>query len=84
MTMILFKVGDAHVRSLAKAVTWRLAASVDTLFISYLITGRITLAGTIAGAELLTKLVIYYLHERVWATVPWGSVQGISNPSNPP
>jgi hypothetical protein len=50
--MILFGVGDAHARSLAKAVTWRLAASVDTLFISYLITGRITQAGTIAGAEV--------------------------------
>jgi uncharacterized membrane protein len=78
--MFLYRVGDAHARSLAKAVTWRLTASVDTLFISYLVTGRLTLAGTIAGAEIITKLVIYYMHERVWAVIRWGVARQTATP----
>jgi uncharacterized membrane protein len=37
-----------------------------------LVTGKASLAGTIAGVEIVTKIIMYYLHERVWAAVPWG------------
>ena len=47
-------------------------ASLDTFVISFIITGRIGIAGSIAGIELVTKMALYYLHERVWAVVPWG------------
>jgi uncharacterized membrane protein len=70
--MNLFRGREAHGRSLAKAVSWRTAATIDTFIISFLVTGKASLAGTIAGAEILTKIIIYYLHERVWAAVPWG------------
>ena len=63
---------EAHSRSLAKAVTWRFAATVDTFIISLIVTGRVVIAGTIAATEIGTKILIYYFHERAWALVPWG------------
>ena len=61
-------------RSLAKATTWRITASADTFVISFLVTGEPMLAGTIAGVEVVTKMFIYYLHERIWNKVTWGKV----------
>jgi uncharacterized membrane protein len=64
--------GERHHRSLAKAVSWRLTGSLDTFMISFILTGHIKLAGSIAATELLTKIGLYYLHERAWAFVSWG------------
>ena len=61
-------------RSLAKAATWRVTASADTFVISYLITGKLTWASAIAGIEVLTKMFLYYLHERLWNKVTWGKM----------
>jgi uncharacterized membrane protein len=63
---------EGHGRSFAKAVSWRIAGSIDTFIISYFVTGKMSIAGTIAAVEVVTKIVIYYLHERVWAEIPWG------------
>jgi len=59
-------------RSAAKAITWRVLATFDTFIISWLITGRLEWATAIAGVEVLTKVFIYYLHERMWSRVKWG------------
>ncbi|WJR75080.1 DUF2061 domain-containing protein [Bradyrhizobium sp. NP1] len=45
---------------------------MDTFAISWLVTGKAHVAGSIAGLEFITKVAWYYLHERVWAVVPWG------------
>jgi uncharacterized membrane protein len=63
---------EAHSRSLAKAISWRATGTLDTFVISYIITGQLVLASSIAGTELLTKIVLYYFHERAWAVIPWG------------
>lgn len=63
---------EKHGRSLAKAISWRTTGTVDTFIISYFVTGKLTLAGTIAAVEIVTKIVLYYAHERVWAVIPWG------------
>ena len=70
--MNLFQGREGRGRSVAKAVSWRIAASIDTFIISFFVTGKISIAGTIAAVEVVTKIVIYYLHERVWAAIPWG------------
>jgi len=57
---------DAPRRSAAKAASWRSLATVDTFFISWLITGRAATAGGIAATEVLTKVLLFYLHERGW------------------
>ncbi len=63
---------DAPVRSLAKAVSWRVTGTVDTFLISWLITGEILLASGIALTEVITKIFLYWAHERMWNKVKWG------------
>jgi len=63
---------ETHARSVAKAISWRATGSLDTFILAALITGSSTLAGGVALAEVLTKTVLYYLHERFWALIPWG------------
>lgn len=63
---------EAHARSFIKAVSWRMVGTIDTFVISFFVTGRVSIAGSIASIEVVTKILIYYLHERVWALVPWG------------
>jgi uncharacterized membrane protein len=63
---------EAHSRSVAKAISWRITGSIDTFVLSWIITGSIHFAGSIATVEMLTKIVLYYLHERAWHFVPWG------------
>ena len=62
---------DSHPRSISKAVSWRLLGSVDTFVLSYIFTGSFKLAGSIAVTEMFTKMVLYYVHERVWSAIPW-------------
>jgi len=66
---------DKHYRSFAKAVSWRLTGSVDTMVISFLITGRIRWALTISGVELFTKVGLYFIHERIWERIPFGRIR---------
>lgn len=69
---------DSGTRSLAKAVSWRITGSIDTFVISWLITGQALLASGIAFTELLTKVVLYWFHERVWNRIEWGKKHDIS------
>ena len=59
-------------RSFAKAFSWRVLASTDTFLISWLITGKISWAGSITLLEILTKTILYYVHERGWNKIKWG------------
>jgi uncharacterized membrane protein len=63
---------EKHYRSLTKAVSWRLTGSLDTLIITFLVTGKLKWAFTISGVELFTKIFLYYVHERVWHKITWG------------
>jgi uncharacterized membrane protein len=74
-TVVLFRGAETHTRSVLKAVTWRTLGTLDTFAISWLLTGRVEIAGSIAGIEIVTKVAWYYLHERLWAAIPWGRRQ---------
>jgi len=63
---------DAHHRSFAKAVSWRITGSLDTFVLSFIITGSLKLAGSISLVELLTKILLFYFHERLWGMIRWG------------
>jgi len=63
---------DSNVRSLAKAVSWRITGTIDTFIISWIITGEILLASGIAFTEIMTKIVLFWTHERVWNRIKWG------------
>ena len=61
-------------RSLAKTLTWRVLATSDTFIISWFVTGTWTLAGAIAGIEVVTKMFLYYGHERLWNRIKAGKL----------
>jgi uncharacterized membrane protein len=60
---------DPHYWSLLKAVSWRATGTLDTIVVSFLLTGRIRLAFSIGCVEFFTKIGLYYLHERIWNRV---------------
>ncbi len=60
---------DKPVKSAIKAVTWRMVGTIDTMIISYLITGKVTVALSIGSIEVFTKMILYYFHERIWAHI---------------
>ncbi len=63
---------ERKTRSVVKTISWRLTGTADTILISYLLTNSLEIAASIGGIELVTKMLLYYLHERVWAKVKWG------------
>jgi uncharacterized membrane protein len=67
--------GRTWQRSFAKTLTWRLFATVDTFIISALVTGNLRWAGSIVGVEVVSKMTLYYLHERAWGRASWGVEQ---------
>jgi len=75
LAQLRFRPAETHARSILKAASWRTLGTIDTFAISWFMTGRVELAGSIAGLELATKIAWYYLHERVWAAIAWGRHQ---------
>jgi len=72
---------DSHLRSLAKAVSWRFFGSLDTFILSLIFSGKWQYAVSIATAEALTKIVLFYLHERAWRLVRWGRLEDPVRPA---
>jgi uncharacterized membrane protein len=65
LDLVLFK--DPSVkRHVAKTITWRLLGTIDTMIIGWFITGNPITGLKIGGVEVITKLLLYYLHERLW------------------
>ena len=60
---------DKPIKSLMKSVSWRIVGTIDTMIISYIITGKITVALSIGSVEILSKTILYYFHERLWAHI---------------
>ena len=58
---------SSHKMSIYKSLTWRVTASADTFVISWLISGKVEIASAIAGIEVFSKIILYYLHERAWS-----------------
>ncbi|MBI4811340.1 MAG: DUF2061 domain-containing protein [Ignavibacteriales bacterium] len=59
-------------RSLIKAISWRITGTIDTIIVSWFITGTFTIAITIGGIEIFTKILLYYCHERIWNKIKYG------------
>ena len=64
--------GEKIKRTLVKTISWRVLGTVATIVISYVITGTLALAFSIGFIELISKLVLYYFHERTWNKIKWG------------
>lgn len=76
------KDGNAHItpkrqdnaiaRHLAKTISWRIIGTIDTMILGWVITGNLKMGLAIGGTEVLTKMVLYFLHERAW--FKWGNL----------
>ena len=69
------RLDEGYGRNGAKAVTWRMIGFVDTVVLSLFFTGSATLAVSIGGLEVLTKISLYVFHERLWQRLRFGLVQ---------
>ncbi len=72
---------DSPTRSILKALSWRVIASAATFVITYVIvrqssgktdTEALKFASAIASVDVVAKLILYYLHERLWTNIYWG------------
>ncbi len=66
---------ESHVRTVTKALSWRLIATLVTFTVAWYATGKLTLAVEIGVADTLIKLGAYYFHERLWIRVKFGKLQ---------
>ena len=57
---------DSQSKSIAKAFSWRIIATLTTGLIGYALTGSVEVAGAIMTFDFILKLILYYLHERLW------------------
>lgn len=65
------KDGDSRGKSVVKAISWRIVGTLDTVLISYILTGTLSMALSIGSIELFTKFFLYYAHERLWNIIKW-------------
>lgn len=63
---------ESNVRSLAKAISYRLLGSGSTACIVFVISGKLSLSLGLGLLDMLAKLGLYFLHERVWNHIGFG------------
>ena len=66
---------DSHKTAVIKAISWRVIGSLDTMLISYLLTGDLKIAFGIGSIEIVSKMILYYLHERAWTRITKNNVK---------
>ena len=63
---------DHPIRSVVKSISWRILGTIDTVLIAWIITGTLQVALSIGSIEWITKMTLYFLHERAWNNIKWG------------
>jgi len=63
---------ETSLRSVLKSLSWRFVGTIDTVLISWLVIGDVSLAFAIGSVELITKMILYFFHERMWNKIKWG------------
>lgn len=67
-------------RHILKTITWRIVGTIDTILLGWIISGDPTIGLSVGGAELATKMFLYYLHERVWYKIDFGIKRNDDSP----
>jgi uncharacterized membrane protein len=63
---------DSNARSLAKAFSYRVLGSAATALVVYLFSGNMPLSASVGGLDMVLKIVLYFIHERLWNHIPFG------------
>ncbi len=66
------KLTEKPLRSVLKAISWRAIGTLDTIVISWILTGEMKTALAIGSVELVTKMLLYFGHERIWDKINYG------------
>ena len=66
------KKSEKPLRSILKSISWRIIGTMDTMLISWIVTGELKVAISIGIVELFTKMLLYFFHERIWNSISWG------------
>lgn len=66
-------------RSVVKTISWRTVGTLDTIIVSYFVTGNLVMAASIGTIEVITKMILYYFHERAWNRLKFGTVKQVEN-----
>ena len=62
---------DSQKRTIAKTMTWRVTASLTTFIIAWILPGDLLIGASIGSIEAITKIFLYYFHERIWNSINW-------------
>lgn len=63
---------ETKTRSIIKAISWQIVGLFTMTLLAWAVTGDMAAAGGLAGSAALTGLVCFFIHERIWARIPWG------------
>ena len=63
---------ESKVRSIIKAFIWRFLATLTTMVLVYIFIGDVSIALEVGGLEAFLKILIYFIHERIWDKIKWG------------
>lgn len=66
---------ETHLRSVAKAISWRLGGTIVTFSITLMVTGEIGLATKIGILDTILKIGAFYFHERIWHRINFGKLK---------
>ncbi len=66
---------ESRLRSILKAFSWRIVATLTTVILTWSFTGEVDTALKVGTFEFFLKFAIYYLHERAWQMVPRGTIR---------
>ena len=69
-------------RQVAKTITWRIIGTMDTMLLGWFISGDPMIGVKVGGLELFTKMILYYLHERIWYKTKFGINKNTQNNEN--
>jgi uncharacterized membrane protein len=66
------RTGEKHSRTVIKAISWRVVATLTTMTAVYIFTKEPMISLGVGVVEVIAKITFYYLHERIWHKIPWG------------
>ena len=75
-TVNIKEVHEEHKRSALKSVSWRMIATSTTMFLVYIVTGKLELSASVGVGDVVLKMMFYFLHERIWDRVSFGRSLG--------
>jgi len=65
----------SYKRHVMKTITWRLIGTTDTILIGWIISGDPLIGIKIGSVEVISKMVLYFIHERLWYKLDFGVIK---------